>query len=415
MSYRSGLVTGIATTTLFAAAVACAYWLMFGRTAESAKSGAPPAPASVAKPLQEDQLNTVTLTPEAVARLALQTSRIERQPLRPTRLYGGDVTIPAGRSIMVAAPVSGVVKAAAGTFPTPGQTVQKGQALLQLLPLLTPEGRANLTSAKIDAAGQVKGAETRLEAAKIALNRAQRMLVSEAGSRRTVDEAEAQFALEQQALAAATSRRDLLQRLVGEAEAGTAGPLTIDCPEDGLIRNVMALPDQSVPAGAALCEVVDLSHVWVRVPVYVGDVRDVDATAAAAVGNVTAKAGGATVQAQPATAPPSANPATGTVDLFYELDNRTAQFSPGERVGVTLQLKAEADSLTAPWAAVIHDIYGGTWVYEQTAERTYARRRVLVRCVTGKWAVLAAGPAPGTTVVTDGAAELFGTETGFTK
>jgi hypothetical protein len=61
------------------------------------------------------------------------------------------------------------------------------------------------------------------------------------------------------------------------------------------------------------------------------------------------------------------------------------------------------------------DIYGGTWVYEQTAELEFIRRRVLVRYVAGDTAVLSHGPPPGAPVVVAGAAELFGTETGFTK
>ena len=84
-------------------------------------------------------------------------------------------------------------------------------------------------------------------------------------------------------------------------------------------------------------------------------------------------------------------------------------------MGVALTLKSEAESLTLPWSAVIQDIHGGTWVYEQTGERTYVRRRVAVRYVVDDTAVLAFGPPPGTQVVAAGAAELFGTETGFTK
>jgi len=114
-------------------------------------------------------------------------------------------------------------------------------------------------------------------------------------------------------------------------------------------------------------------------------------------------------------APPSANPLSGTVDLFYGLDNRAAKHSPGQRLGVALPLRVPAESLTAPWAAVIYDVQGGTWVYEQTGERTFVRRRAAVRYVVGDTAVLANGPAPGTKVVTAGAAELFGAETGFTK
>ena len=81
-----------------------------------------------------------------------------------------------------------------------------------------------------------------------------------------------------------------------------------------------------------------------------------------------------------------------------------------------------------PWSAVVYDIHGGTWVYEQIGERTrtFVRRRVDVEYVVGDTAVLAHGgtagnrvvataPPAGTLVVVAGAAELFGTETGFTK
>ena len=115
-------------------------------------------------------------------------------------------------------------------------------------------------------------------------------------------------------------------------------------------------------------------------------------------------------------APPSANALAGTVDVYFSLknpdDNRLA---PGERVSVTVDLRTEGESLTVPWSAVIYDLFGGTWVYERTAERTYVRRRVEVRYVRDGVAVLASGPAADALVVTAGPAELFGTEVGFSK
>jgi hypothetical protein len=114
-------------------------------------------------------------------------------------------------------------------------------------------------------------------------------------------------------------------------------------------------------------------------------------------------------------APPSANPAAGTVDLFYSLNNRETQYSPGQRVGVALKLKTPVEGLAVPWSAVIHDIYGGTWIYEQTGPQTFVRRRVVIRYVVDDLAALAIGPALSTPIVVAGAAELFGTETGFTK
>ena len=81
----------------------------------------------------------------------------------------------------------------------------------------------------------------------------------------------------------------------------------------------------------------------------------------------------------------------------------------------TLSLLGDADSLVVPWSSVVHDINGGTWVYEEVAPRKYARRRVQVRYVTDGLASLAAGPPVGSKIVTAGAVELFGTEFGFAK
>jgi hypothetical protein len=64
---------------------------------------------------------------------------------------------------------------------------------------------------------------------------------------------------------------------------------------------------------------------------------------------------------------------------------------------------------------LLHDAYGGTWVYVVRAPRIYARQRVVVTDVTGNLAVLSQGPATGARVVTDGAAELYGVEFGAGK
>jgi len=68
-----------------------------------------------------------------------------------------------------------------------------------------------------------------------------------------------------------------------------------------------------------------------------------------------------------------------------------------------------------PDSALLHDIHGGTWVYERTAPHVYARRRVEVRDTVGGVAILTRGPETGTPVVTTGAAELFGIEFGAGK
>jgi hypothetical protein len=90
-----------------------------------------------------------------------------------------------------------------------------------------------------------------------------------------------------------------------------------------------------------------------------------------------------------------------------------------ERVGVKTapvqQLPAPgagAPSMAIPLAALVYDRDGSTWVYTTSTPLTYVRQPVTVARITGDVALLQAGPAPGTAVVTVGTAELLGSEYG---
>ncbi|MGC4007454.1 MAG: efflux RND transporter periplasmic adaptor subunit [Pirellulales bacterium] len=241
------------------------------------------------------------------------------------------------------------------------------------------------------------------------------MYQNDAGSKRAVEESQALYDVAMRSVEAAESRLAILTKALGDTATGRAEPIDLESPENGILRNLSALPGQNVPAGAPLFEVIDLDEVWVRVPVYVGDLRDIDVAKDARIGSLTMCADDPTWLAKPISAPPSANPLSSSVDLFYALKNDQAKLTPGQRVGVQLNLNGEAESLTVPWGAILHDLQGGTWVYEATGPRSYRRRRVVVRYTVDGVAVLAAGPNVGTAIVTEGAVELFGAETGFSK
>ena len=123
-------------------------------------------------------------------------------------------------------------------------------------------------------------------------------------------------------------------------------------------------------------------------------------------------AGAETRTAKPVVAPFSADPESVTADLFYELSNTDLSYRPGQKVSVTLTLKDSSESLVVPYSAILYDMYGSAWVYQNTEPRVYVRRRVELHHVLDDLAILSRGPAIGAKVVTAGAAELFGTEFG---
>jgi ABC-type oligopeptide transport system substrate-binding subunit len=66
--------------------------------------------------------------------------------------------------------------------------------------------------------------------------------------------------------------------------------------------------------------------------------------------------------------------------------------------------------VVVPYAALLYDSSGKTWVYTNPAPRVYQRQAVTVAKVEDGLVTASAGPAVGTTIVTVGAAELFGAE-----
>lgn len=395
-------------------------------------SGAKPAasPAKMTHPVVESQLNTIELTEEAVKRLGLQTATVEERTMVRTRPYGADIVLPTGASVIVSAPLAGKVTGAEKQkFLEVGQPVEEGAELLKLLPLLSPErsvltpaerirfaeAKNTLAQSRIDAEGLVQQATVQVEAASVALTRAERLLKEKAGTARAVDEATAQLHLAEKALAAAKARKQQVDSVKLDEEAGTLEPISITSPLSGIVRSVQIRPGVLAAAGAALFEVMNDEVLWIKVPVYVGDVEELDLEQSARVTLLNGRHSKGDLFVKPAALPPTAVPLAAAVDLYYVLPNTPHKFQPGQRVAAHLTLRGEAQQTAVPWSAVIHDVNGGQWVYEQTGERKFVRRRVDIGWVDGEWAAVRRGVSTGTVVVTAGAAEIAGTEFGFAK
>lgn len=322
----------------------------------AADQGSKPSPAKLDKPMKETDLATITLTEEAVKRLGIATAVIEKRKVERSRTFGGEMIVP------------GVART---------NNAARAQSLVAIMPSLTATDLIRIAELQVDGDGQVDRARVQLDAAKTALQRAEQLLSGKAGSVRGVDEAKAQVALAESALRTANARRELL------------GPPVLDA--------------------------MGQKRFWVRVPVYVGDLPKLKSSAEVRVGGLSEAAGASTRPAKPVTAPPSANPGAATVDLFYEVGNEDGALRLGQKVGVTIPLQQTEERLVVPWASILHDIYGNTWVYESTGPQVFVRRRVQVAHVMGQDAALETGPAAGAKIVTTGAAELFGTEFGVGK
>lgn len=393
-----------------------------------AKTSTKTKPAKVEPHPSEADIYRVLLTEKAEQRLGITTVPVERKAMPRTRLLGGEILVPDGHRIPITAPLTGKILNQNGTsFPVAGKNVKKDELLLELSPILPPErdvpnaveriqianAKASLITAQIQANGDVQQAKAQVDATKIAFDRAKKLLEDKAGSQRAADDAEAAYIIAQKQLEAAEERKATLDKLTLDADEGSIPIVKITSPQSGIIQTVSARIDQVVTAGTPLFEIVDLSKMWVRVPTYAGLVSQLATDRDAAVSGLSNTDG--QFPATPIDAPPSADPLSFSVDLYFEIDNKNGRFSPRERVSVYVPMQGEEDSLVIPRAAVLWDIFGTSWVYVKSGEHEFRRERVSITFTTGELAVLSSGPKIGTPVVVDGAAELFGTEFGAGK
>jgi RND family efflux transporter MFP subunit len=363
----------------------------------------PVAAAKVDNRAMEADLTKITLTSDAEKRLGIQLADVVSGETSGAGTLSGEVMLIPGKILSANAPATGVIKLARTI--AAGQSIRKGETLFRLAPVLIPDRDLRTTYRS-----EVDSAQLRLNGASIQLNRARQLLSDKAGSQKNVDIAEQEAAQAKAALDAATEK---LQRLDSRPlEAGA--DILVAAPQDGIVRNVHVAEGQTVQAGTALMEVADLSKVWLRVPVYAGDVQAASAFTTVRVRDWNS--GGESREATRVNAPPTADPSAVTADIYFELSNADGSLRPGQRMTVMLPAQApRRKGLRVPAAALLYDIHGGTWVYVNSEPHVYRRQRVELIQVEGGTAVLARGIAAGTKVVTDGAAELFGTEFGAGK
>jgi hypothetical protein len=147
----------------------------------------------------------------------------------------------------------------------------------------------------------------------------------------------------------------------------------------------------------------------VRVSLHESDLSKVDRDQPAVVRPLEEEASGWMGQVVKAPDPADADRA-----LYCAIVTEETAFKQDQRVFVEVAMDTGGKMRKiVPYAAVLYDTHGETWVYTNPEPLVYVRAPITVEYIEGDLAVLTDGPPPGTEVVTDGATELFGAESGI--
>jgi RND family efflux transporter MFP subunit len=370
-----------------------------GGSSPAPAAGTPAPAAKVASPKPETDLATVTLSADAQKHLAIETMKVAVEPVKLTRTVGAEAMVPPGKSVMVTAPIAGTL--AAGRVATTGP-VQRGDVIFEIVPLQQAE-----RDVRAEAQRAVEEAEARLTQTTQRAQRLEQLLKEGSASARAVEDARADRGVAAAAAEAARKRMESVSRL----PVGPRGEMALQAPFAGVIIELRAAAGQTVAAGAPVAELAATSNLWIRAAVYAGDLASIDGSLPAMVARLGQETSGPWREVARVTGPPVANPSAASVDLYFDLPGNPAMpLRPGERVALRLPLRAQDRSLVVPQSAIVYDLNGGTWVYEQRAPYQYARRRVELGGPAGASVMVMRGLAEGMTIVAVGAAELYGTE-----
>jgi hypothetical protein len=108
------------------------------------------------------------------------------------------------------------------------------------------------------------------------------------------------------------------------------------------------------------------------------------------------------------------DPREATKALYCQVDTDRTAFVSEQRVFVEVSMvPSGATQKIVPYDAMLYDLNGKAWVFTNPEPLVYIRAPITVDYIEGDLAVLSEGPPAGTEVVTAGASELFGAETGI--
>jgi hypothetical protein len=108
------------------------------------------------------------------------------------------------------------------------------------------------------------------------------------------------------------------------------------------------------------------------------------------------------------------DPKEGISALYCVVDTDQTAFVAKQRVFVEVSMIPSGPmQRIVPYDAVLYDLNGKAWVFTNPEPLVYVRAPITVDYIEEDLAVLTEGPPAGTEVVTAGASELFGAETGI--
>jgi multidrug efflux pump subunit AcrA (membrane-fusion protein) len=376
--------------------------LAAGCTAKAPEEAAAPPPAT--------DRDIVVLSTEAVQAGRVQWHAAKRSSIPEVLQVTGRIVVNENRTSRVGAIADGRV---AEVFANVGDRVAKGQRIALLVSHEVHDARAEYAKAR----AEFRRRESELEFASNAAKRAARLYELKAASLEQVQRSEADLRGAELAVSIAQAEVNRVAERIthlglttkgaeeeyskavesGEFEEEELVPIT--APLAGTVLSRFVSPGTVVTPSSDLMIISDLGVLWVNAEVpekYLSSLR-----AGRAV-DITVRAyGSLAFPGRVAHIGDVLNPATRTVEVRCEAQNREGKLKPEMYATVIFELGEVADVLLIPLAAV-QDVDGRTTVFVRETETRFRARQIKIGRQTASEAEILEGLSPGDVVATAG-------------
>lgn len=348
---------------------------------------------------EEDGAEPIGLLKEQQWQIPFGTAFASQGSVVPSIEVAGEVTTPPSGQAEVGSAVAGRVLAPSGGLPRPGQTVRRGELLATIAPApAAPEAGARADLAVVEA-------EARVQAARAAVERAERLIADRAISQREVDEARRELHVAEEAVQAARRAREVFS---GAASGRGGGTYRVSSPIDGVVVDVDATEGKSVQSGELLFRVVNLQELWMRarVPEQQAAMIRSDQDAAFKLPGIDTwlplDVTGEDFSASVVNVGRTVDRRSRTVDVIYALRASDERLRVGAMLRVAVPAGQPWEGVVVPRGAVLDDD-GRSVVYVQVEGEAFEERTVRVGPKAGARVGIVSGVNDGERVVTLGA------------
>lgn len=300
-----------------------------------------------------------------------------------------------GGDAVVAAPAAG--RFVTGSLPRIGTRVTAGEELGRL----QPRSGQGTDRATLDAA--IIEAEAGVEAGRVELARAERLLAERAVPARRVDEARRALAVADARLSAARARLEQREDALRTGGGAAANSYAIRTPISGVVAEVYAALGASFEEGAPLFRIVRTDRVELQAHVPAADLP------LGAVNEIAIEVPGrptpVVVEADHMHHAGILDAKTHALPVQFDVSNRAGQLLIGQTVTAILYTPERQRMTAVPQEAVLTEA-GRTYVFVQLGGESFARRYIEIGPREGGLVGVRSGLTPGDRVVTRGAYDV---------